>query len=128
MKCPAAPVHLYKLLKEGKPQGYFALSRVDGQMRILDLRVIGVQSDWTSACSVVLAEARRDPKAVELIGWSSTPQMKTAFEQNRFQIRDTRPLFMYDPQRQVTPYLPLQVGMLDDDSGFLSIPGDPYLT
>ena len=127
-RCPTAPVKLFRLLHHSDCAGYFAFSDVNRQIRILDLRVVGSQEDWNAACSLIIQKAREERGAVELIGLAATPQLSAAFEANRFQRRDTRPLFLYDPSNVVTPYLPLHIGMLDDDSGFLPVPRDPYLT
>ncbi len=127
-RCPSTSVQLFRLLRDSECVGYFAFSCVDRQIRILDLRVVGKQEDWNAACSLTIQKAREDREAVELIGVASTPQMIEAYQANQFQNRDSRPVFLYDPSNVVRPYLPLQVGMLDDDSGFLAVPTNPYLT
>lgn len=127
-RCPITSVKLFQLLHCSKCVGYFALSRVDRQIRILDLRVVGTQEDWNAACSLIIQKAKQDREAVELVGLASTPQFVAALKANQFRHRDSRPLFLYDPDNIVTPHLPLHIGMLDDDSGFLPLPGDPYLT
>lgn len=129
LRCPGVAVRCFALVRDGLLQGYFVLNRVAGQSRIAELRLSSQQeSDWTSACSVVVRTAMQDPETCELVGMGTSPLINASFESNQFRVRDHWPLFVYDPKAQLTDEAVLQVSMLDGDASFFSNPEYPYLT
>ena len=45
LRCPAAEVRYFSLIKDSSAQGYFLLARVGGQARLANLRVLSIQPD-----------------------------------------------------------------------------------
>jgi hypothetical protein len=129
LRCPAADVSYFELLHNARPEGYFVLSRVGGQIRLADLRVLSEnQADWTSACAVAVRAAERDPNGCELMTQTSDPRARVALEANGFRARGEVPIFVLDPGNLLGDFTHISLGMLDDDSAYLRFPANPYCT
>ena len=127
-RCPAASIVCFTLLENGRARGFFLLGRVRGQARILDLRIDSDRpEDWTPAYRAAVDAAARDPLSCEVIAQAPPGIARQALEQNRFRVRDRRPVFVCDPENRLGGHPP-QVGMLDDDSAAFDFPEYPYVT
>ncbi len=129
-RCPAVSIASYELLKDGRPGGYVVLSLVNGQSRIVELRMRSrTQEDWTAAISAVIDAALEVRNACELLAWTSEPLLTHALGANGFRPRDRRSIFVLD-SRNLFPAAGScwDLTMLDDDSAFLNFPDHPYAT
>lgn len=128
-RCPAVPVYFLTLRKAGAPMGYAVVSVVGGQARIADIRLAsGSSVDWQQAISAATKTIGRDSKVCEVTVISSTSVLESALQANGYQLRERRPLVVYDSEGQLAGEPVPQLGMLEDDSSFLRTPEYPYLT
>lgn len=129
LRCPAAHFRYFELLHAGQPRGCFVTSRVGGQSRLADLRIeSGTAKDWASAFAVATRAAALDPECCELMTCATSPVTISALEANRFRFRGDIPVFVFDPKGRLGDFEDLFLGMLDDDSAYLSYPESPYCT
>lgn len=129
LRCPAARIQYFNLSKKNRPEGFFILSRVGGQVRLADLRILSREpEDWTSAYAVAMSAASQDPEACELLAAAPVPLVTTALESNGFRYRGSKPVFIRDPQGNLAGYDHIHLSMLDDDSAYLNFPDHPYST
>ena len=129
LRCPAARMRYFSLLKDGSAQGYFLLARVGGQARLADLRVLSTRpDDWLSACAAAVRTAAEDPNACELVATAPLPLVAAALEGNGFRPRGSIPVFVRDPRELLARSAQIHLSMLDDDSAYLNFPDHPYAT
>jgi hypothetical protein len=132
LACPIGEHSCWILESRNEAIGWFLLSRLRGQTRLLDLRIIPANDPaaYAAAYAIAVQTARLDAAAHELtVQASLAPQPAQALEANGFVLRENRPLFLCDPQgllRSVAPHLLLS--RLDDDSAAFDFPDYPYLT
>ncbi len=128
-RCPTVPVYFLALRKARTHMGYAVISLVGGQARIADVRLASGNSlDWQQAISAITRVIGRDPKMCEVTVVSSTALLESALRTNGYQLRERRPLVVYDSERQLAGEPVPQLGMLEDDSSFLRTAEYPYLT
>jgi len=128
LRCPAARMRYFSLVKDGSTQGYFLLARVGGQARLADLRLLSTRADdWASACAAVTHSVSRDPDVCELAAIAPLPLIGDALERNGFRSRGGIPVFIRDPRELLARSGPIHLSMLDDDSAYLNYP-EPYAT
>ncbi len=128
-RCPTVPIGFYNLREGGVLKGYAMVSSLDGQARIADLRIDSeVIGDWQRAVSAITKAIEQNTRICEVVAVSSTPLLESALQANGFQLRERRPLVVYDSERQLADTPVPQLGMLEDDSSFLRVPEYPYLT
>jgi hypothetical protein len=129
LACPAAGFSGFLLHQESKLHGYFLLSRIGHQARVVDLWLESPDVvDWTAASAVAAAEVARDPAICEIAASASVDPAAAAWRRAGFRSRRFDPVFVYDPERLIAPSLPLGVGLTDNDFCFLTDPERPYLT
>lgn len=129
LRCPGAAISYFSLSQNGVPRGYFLLSRVGGQCRLADLRILSEQADdWIAAYSAAAHAAAQDPESCELISYASVPVASQALEANGFRMRGDMPVLALDRRSLLGEPAHLQLAMLDDDSGYLNSPANPYCT
>jgi hypothetical protein len=128
LRCPGTPIRYFSLIKDGSVQGYFLLTRVGGQTRLADLRILSTQlDDWISACAAMVHAACQDPDACELVATAPLPLVAMALEKTGFRSRGSLPVFVRDPRQLLSAAGQIQLSMLDDDSAYLNYP-EPYAT
>ena len=129
LSCPAAKVRYFELSNNGNPQGYFVMSRVGGQARLADLRILSEDTrDWIAAYAAAVRVAAQDPAICELATSAFVPVVRQALEANGFQSRGANAIFVLDPGNVLGEPGNLHLSMLDDDSAYLNHPGNPYCT
>jgi hypothetical protein len=132
LRCPIGHLSCWILEHNNQPAGWFLLSRLRGQCRLLDLRLINSTdpADYAAAYAIAVQTAHLDPATHELtVQGSLAPQPSQALLANGFVLRENRPLFLCDPQghlRSISHHLLLS--RLDDDSAAFDFPEYPYLT
>jgi hypothetical protein len=132
LRCPLGQLTTWILLRNGAPQGWFLLSRLRGQTRLLDLRLLPSSNDtaYAAAYAAAIDAALDDPAAQELtVQGSLSSQPTQALIANGFVLREQRPLFLCDPQDILASVASqLHLSRLDDDSAAFDFPEYPFLT
>ena len=118
------------LSQNGVPHGYFVLSRVEGQARLADLRIrTDKPDDWIAAYAYSCG-ARR-PGIHKVANWLPMQQSLLRvrhWKRNGFRMRGEMPVLALDRKNLLGDAGYLHLGMLDDDSGYLNNPANPYCT
>jgi len=129
LRCPGASFSAALVLKGGKPRGWYVLSRVWNQVRIVDLWIDSESvTDWAAGSSLALQAGSKDPDVCELVTAASIPLAIEALGRAGFRFHHAEPIFLLDPQNRVNPMTPLNVTMLESDLAYLFEPSYPYLT
>jgi hypothetical protein len=129
LSCPAATFAAFLLYEGSRLSGYFILSLVAGQTRIADLRLISAEPEsWKAACVLAARTAAEMPETCEIVAGFSSPQVQYSFEQAGFRVRQTLPIFYYDP-RKILKHVPtFDLSMFDGDACFMANLKHPFLT
>jgi hypothetical protein len=129
LQCPMGNLTAYLIYRCRDVMGYFITSRMAGQTRITDLRLVSAdQADWTAAYSLASRTAAAHPETCELMTIASADFVRSALESNHYRLRRHEPVFLYDPEGRLAGAAPLHLSLLDGDEFFLYYPQDPYLT
>ena len=129
LSCPAATFAAFLVFEGNQLRGYFVLSEVAGQTRIADLR-LGAEDpeSWRAACILAARAAAEIPETCEIVaGFSMTP-VQEAFAQTGFRLRQTLPIFYYDPRKILKNVPTLDLSLLDGDACFMANLKHPFLT
>jgi hypothetical protein len=127
LRNPAVVASAFTLEQEGQRRGYFVLSRVGHQTRIVDLRVQGADEEWAAAFAIASSTAAGDPDTYEIVATAVTPLVRNALRRCGFHYRRSVPLFLYDPHQRLSESLRLW-SLIEDDSGYTQDPAHPYET
>jgi hypothetical protein len=129
LKCPGAKFSAYLISQSGRLRGYFLLSQIQGQTRIVNLGINTENSqDWPTACALAAQTAANLPKTCEIVAGFSNPSVQAEFAQMGFRVRQVLPVFCYDPRKRFELAHPLDLSMLDGDLCFMANSKNPYLT
>ena len=135
LRCPAAEIAGFSILKESRTQGYFLLTRMGGQARIIDIRLIReegtdleAQADWNVAYALAAKTAEDDPETCEISAVASTEFARAALLSGGFRQRWSLPLALYDPQEKLSAAPAIFWNLIDSDSAYLHDPASPYIT
>jgi hypothetical protein len=129
LRCPAAEVTGYELIRAGARVGYFLLSRVGNQTRIADIRLNSTDlSDWKVAYCLAAETAAQDEETCEILAAASTSFAAESLQACGFRARGGMPFFLYDPKKLLTDHLPMFWNMIEGDAAFLFDPAYPYVT
>ena len=125
LACPIAPVELHAVEHAGRICGYFVLSFVPGQARLVDW---WIESRTPGARSALLAlavnHARARPGLAELVTWSSDPGIASALIDCGFRERLTLPIYFRASAGGGVPGQGVRVQMLDNDAFYLHFEND----
>jgi hypothetical protein len=135
LRCPAAEIAGFAILKGSRTRGYFLLTRMGGQARIIDIRLIREegtdlegQADWNAAYALAAKTAEDDPETCEISAVASTEFARAALRSGGFRQRGSLPLALYDPQEKLRAAPAIFWNMIDSDSAYLHDPAFPYIT
>jgi hypothetical protein len=129
LRCPAAAVSAFEIHRQSERAGYFLMCRVNGQARLVDLRLRATsQSDWELAYRVAVQAAEDDPSTCELVTLASTPAIAAALEACGFRRRGEEPLFVHDKRAVLPEGLPIVWSMANDDTAYMHDAQNPYVT
>lgn len=127
LQCPAAEFSGYLVRETQRARGYFLLSQVGNQVRIVDARLDSDDPEaWQSLCRLAAATAAQSSEAAEIVTGASRPIIQQAWVNAGLVHRQTDPILCYDP-RTLLPAKPLDLSLADGDHCFLSDPQAPYL-
>ena len=126
--CPAARFSGFLVSQAQQLRGYFLLTRVGRQVRIVDIRMNSEDREsWQAICALATRSAAEDPETCEIVAASSIEAIGEAWLQSGFVHRRTDPIFCYDPRHLVSSGPPLDLNLADCDLCILSDPFSPYL-
>jgi hypothetical protein len=129
LACPAGAFSGFVILRWEQIQGYFMLSQVGRQTRIVDLRIATEDAQcWLQACLLASQTAAELPQTSEIVAGSSSRHVQAVLEEVGFRLRRTDPIFCYDPLNLLGSDVNLHLSLLDGDACFMSDPRHPYLT
>jgi hypothetical protein len=129
LSCPAAGFSGYQVRDAQRLRGYFLLSRIGRQARIVDIQMDGEDPEsWQAICAIAARTAAEDPEICEIVAASSIELMGEAWLRAGFVQCRTDQIFCYDRRNLVSPGLPLYLNLVDGDGCFLSDPAAPYLS
>lgn len=129
LRCPAAEIAGFSILKDDRICGYFLLTRMGGQARIIDIRLAsGEQEDWNAAYGLAAKVAEVDPETCEIFAVASTGFAQKALLSSGFRRNGGFPLALYDPQGKLSAAPPIFWNMIDGDIAYLYDPKSPYNT
>jgi hypothetical protein len=128
LKCPAAQFSGF-LAREGETiRGFFLLARVGHQARIADIRLQDPNPDsWQAICSLAARTAAEDAEICEVAVGSSVPSVQNVWLEAGFVLRQSHPIFYYDPGKLIPSGPPLDLTLADGDHCLLTDPKRPYL-
>lgn len=130
LSCPAATFAAYVVSEGNQMRGYFVLSQIAGQTRIVDLRLaVENPESWRAICVLAAKTAAEIPETCEIVAGFSTANIQLAFAQSGFRPRQTLPIFYYDPRKLLKGIVPaLDLSLLDGDGCFMANLKHPFLT
>lgn len=129
LRCPAAEIVGFSILKGNRVRGYFLLTRMGGQARIIDIRVLpGEQQDWNVAYALAAKMAEDDPETCEILAVASTEFAQEALCSSGFRQNGSLPLALYDPRGKLRAAPAIFWNLIDGDIAYLYDPMSPYNT
>jgi hypothetical protein len=129
LSTPAVEIAGFEIRRSNEFYGYFLLTRVGGQARIADIRILsGEVEDWSEAYALAATTAAEEPDVCETVTIASTPLVRQALDKVGFRDRGSVPLFLYDPKKRLESSPPMCLNMIDGDGAYLHDPAYPYVT
>lgn len=126
LQCPAAEFSGYLVRRQQRVRGYFLLSRVGTQVRMVEARLdCDDRESWQSLCRLAARTAARNSVA-EIATASSIASIQEAWLNTGLVHRQTDQILCYDP-RGLLHTQNLALTLVDGDQCFLSNPRAPYL-
>ena len=129
LACPAVRFSGFLLFRGDDLQGYFMVSQVGCQARIVDLWVIeDTPACWRSACAIAARSLEENSDTHEIVAATSFESLHNSWLQAGFRQRQLDPVYLYDPANLLADALPIHLSLLDGDQCFLHDAAHPYLT
>lgn len=120
LKCPATPMALFCVEKDGSPRGHFLLAEAPGQVRLVDFSVDSSDpADWRVLVQLAVLQAKQYRRAAELVSVGSDPVTFGALSDCGFHARDSQPLRLLACGGSVLPETPVRFQMIDSDAAYL---------
>lgn len=127
LECPAAKFSGHLVRQGQRLRGYFLLSKLGTQVRIVDARLdCEDRESVESLCRLAVKTAAQHPDVAEIATASSIPGFQQAWVNTGLVHRQTDRILSYDP-RGLLSTQPLNLSLADGDHCFLSNPRAPYL-
>jgi hypothetical protein len=119
LACPIAPMALYLVERAGRARGYFLLAATPGQVRIADCWLGSNEpEEWRALIRCAVAQAARDRRAAEIVGWANDVRTITALEACGFRARVSNTIQLRPATGAELPLETLRVQMLDSDAAY----------
>lgn len=126
---PAVDIAGFVILRQNKFYGYFLLTKVGGQARIADIRLLSDNAaDWANAYRLAATAAAEDSEICEIVTMASTPLSRQALLGSGFRDRGSVPLFLSDQKKRLAGAPPILLNMIDGDGAYLHDSSYPYVT
>jgi hypothetical protein len=119
LTCPIAPMELYAMEKAGRVRGYFLLSFAPGQARIADCWMESEDAaDWRALIHCAVRQAKRNPRAAELVTWASDAALSRCLLECGFHARETVKAQLLAADDSHFPAATVRLQMLDNDAAY----------
>jgi hypothetical protein len=129
LSCPAARFSGFLVSQAQRLRGYFLVTKVGRQARIVDIRVDSEdQESWGAICALAACSAAEDPEVCEIVAASSIDVTGEAWLRAGLVHRETDQILCYDPRSLLTPGPSLDLNLADGDLCILNEPLSPYLS
>lgn len=129
LTCPAARFSGFQVSDEKGLRGYFLLTQIGRQSRIVDIRINTEDPEsWQAVCSLAARTAAADPETCEIVAASSVDLTTEAWLKAGFLRRRVDPIYCYDPRKLMSSGPPLDLHLADNDFCILSDAANPYLS
>ena len=120
LRCPAVDFKLNVVEKNNVTRGYFLLTLVGCQARIVESWVDSSDAaDWRALHLLAVQEARRYREVTEVATMCSDPVTRQSIEACGFHHRGSSELHLLDCSKRGLPTQNLRVQMMEGDSSFL---------
>ena len=120
LKCPAAPMALYSVAKNGLVCGYFLLAGTPGQQRIVDFYANSDDREvWRILIELAVLQAKCNPDAAEVVSAGSDSVTRQALTDCGFHAKGSSPLRLLVKKGVEIPTGPIRFQMIDSDAGYL---------
>jgi len=120
LKCPATPMALFGVEKDGSLRGHFLLAEAPGQVRLVDYSIDSSDpDDWLALVQLAVHQARQYPDAAELVSVGSDPVTCRALSGSGFHARESLPLRFLACGGAELPEPPVRFQMIDSDAAYL---------
>ena len=120
LKCPATPMELYGVAKDGLGCGYFMLAHAPGQTRIADFYVDSEdRASWRALIQLAVSQAGRNPDAAEVVSLGSDPVTCQALLDCGFHSRGSAALRILPGKGVEMGAGPIRFQMIDNDFAYL---------
>jgi hypothetical protein len=129
LRCPAAQLSGFEIVRGEERRGRLLLSRVRGQTRLAGLWLrTSTLHDLQQAYRLATRAASQTREASEMVAFASTAVESRALGSCGFRERDIRPLFVHDPAGRLPRDMPLVWNSINDDAAYVDDPANPYRT
>jgi hypothetical protein len=129
LSCPAARFSGFLVTQAQELRGYFLLTQIGRQVRIVDIRLDGDDREyWEAICALAARRAAEDPEICEIVAASSIGVTGEAWLRAGLVHRETDQIFCYDPRNLLSSEPSLDLNLADGDLCILSEPLSPYLS
>jgi hypothetical protein len=119
LKCPATPMELYSVAKDGSCRGYFLLAHAPGQTRIVDFYVNSEGRDsWRALIQLAVFVAKQNPTAAEVVSVGSDSVTRQALLDCGFHARGSSALRLLPGKGVELPTGPIRFHMIDSDAAY----------
>jgi hypothetical protein len=120
LACPIADLELYLVERAGRPRGYFLLAHTFRQARLADCWMdCDDQDDWHALIQCAALQAKRHPRAAELVAWGDDAAQSQRLRNCGFHLRTSLPVLTLAPRHPELSAAGLRVQMLDNDAAYL---------
>jgi hypothetical protein len=120
LACPIVPMALFAVQRDTHVRGYFLLASAPGQVRIVDCWVDSDNlADWRAMILCAVEQAKRDPKAAEVVIWASDRLLALTLRHCGFHLRNESPIQIWPADTGLPPGEPLRVQMIDNDAAYI---------
>jgi Acetyltransferase (GNAT) domain len=120
LRCPATPMELYSVHRNGRLRGYFLLAFAPAQGRIIDCWIDSDELlDWSATVQLAVARAKAHPEVAEVVSMSSDPCLGAALVKCGFHIRHTTALWWRAASAAARPDVTIRFLMADNDDAYL---------
>jgi hypothetical protein len=127
LSCPAARFSGFQVNDSQQLRGYFVLTQIGRQVRIVDIRVnTEDEESWRAMCALATRTAAADPEICEVVAAASIEDRRAAWLKSGFVRFRIDPIFCYDPRNLLRSGV--DVNLADNDFCILSDPASPYAT
>jgi hypothetical protein len=120
LSCTIVRTALYTMEREGRIGGYYMLSFVPRQVRIIDCWMASQDpADWRAMFNSAVTQARQDPGAAEVVLWASNRSQQAAASTCGFRARFHLPVQVRMTSGMTASTEDLNIQMLDNDAAYL---------